>query len=155
MQISFTQWRKLHISEAKNGSPSGSTEREKGDNTGAAEYVNKRLTLDRIDTRFACDAYVSAAFSRIRSRMDITKYFRKQPKVCNVLLISRYLPTGGCSSPFGGGGKRQLSQRSVRISTIGGRGGCCEHFPTQFFSCNSPKCFFKRQLAHTSEKAQF
>lgn len=105
MQISFTQWRKLHISEAKNGSPSGSTEREKGDNTGAAEYVNKRLTLDRIDTRFACDAYVSAAFSRIRSRMDITKYFRKQPKVCNVLLISRYLPTGGCSSPFGGRGQ--------------------------------------------------
>ena len=37
--------------------------------------------------------------------MDITKYFRKQPKVCNVLLISRYLPTGGCSSPFGGRGQ--------------------------------------------------
>ena len=39
----------MHIMSARVAAPSA----EKGGNTGAAEYVNKRLTLDRIATGFA------------------------------------------------------------------------------------------------------
>ena len=68
---------------------------EKGDSTGVAEYRNKQLTLDRIQgprdrigTGFAGVGF--CVLSRTWSRTDIYKYFKKQPKVWTVPLISRY-----------------------------------------------------------------
>ena len=61
---------------------------EKGDNTGTAEYVNKRLTLDRIGTGF-----VGVCFCVFEDR-DRGWIDPNWPNVCPALPISRYRSQG-------------------------------------------------------------
>ena len=65
---------------------------EKGDNTGAAEYANKRLTLERIGTD--CVGICFCVFED-RDRGWIYRNMKeKQPKVCPALLIGKYRSQG-------------------------------------------------------------